>query len=121
MELLNQKKIDALSNEIGEDNVPILLEIFLSELASYLKVLGDTSFQDKLSYLKEISHALKSSAASFGADALCELAVSIDAKVKQGAALQQQVDVVAMIALLQRTQHAYTDWQVSLISNKNGS
>ena len=121
MELLNQQKIAALGNEIGDDNVPMLLEIFLSELASYLKVLGDTSFQDKLSYLKGISHALKSSAASFGADALCELAVAIDAKVKQGIALQQQIDVVAMIELLQRTQQAYADWQVSLLSNKNGS
>ncbi|HDY7420757.1 quorum-sensing phosphorelay protein LuxU [Vibrio vulnificus] len=113
MELLNQKKIASLTEEIGADNVPVLLEIFLSELESYLKVLCDATYSDKLVYLKDISHALKSSAASFGADALCHFAVEIDTRAKEGDALDETQDVVAMIDHLHQTQQAYLSWQAN--------
>ena len=35
-EVLNQQKIDELSDEIGSENVPILLDIFLGEMNSYV-------------------------------------------------------------------------------------
>ncbi|MCF8779107.1 Hpt domain-containing protein [Vibrio sp. IRLE0018] len=114
MELLNQKKIASLSEEIGQENVPMLLEIFLGELESYLKVLCDATYSDKLSYLKEISHALKSSAASFGADSLCAYAVEIDARAKQNDDFEEMVDVVAMIDHLHNTRHAYLAWQAKI-------
>lgn len=72
MTILNQQKIDELSMEIGSDNVPVLLDIFLGEMDTYIDNLSQLEGSEQLVYLKEISHALKSSAASFGADSLCE-------------------------------------------------
>ncbi|MDG2840049.1 phosphorelay protein LuxU, partial [Vibrio parahaemolyticus] len=34
--VLNQQKIDELSMEIGSDNVPVLFDIFLGEMDTYI-------------------------------------------------------------------------------------
>lgn len=83
MKVLNQQKVDELAGEIGQENVPVLLEIFLGELKGYYEHLDLNKDTDTSKYLADISHALKSSAASFGADSLCSFAISVDAKVKQ--------------------------------------
>ncbi|ELV8624672.1 Hpt domain-containing protein [Vibrio cidicii] len=111
MELLNKEKIASLGEEIGPENVPVLLGIFLNELETYLGVLSDATYNDKITYLKEISHALKSSAASFGADALCDFALNLDGRAKQNDAFDEVNDVLAMIDVLHQTQHAYQKWQ----------
>ncbi len=42
-EWINQSKIDLLAKEIGEENVPILVNIFLGELNDYQsKLVSDT-------------------------------------------------------------------------------
>lgn len=64
--VLNQQKIDELSMEIGSDNVPVLFDIFLGEMDTYIENLSQLQGAERLAYSKEISHALKSSAASFG-------------------------------------------------------
>ena len=69
MEIINQKQVDRLAAEIGKENVPVLLEIFLNEIAGYESTLLSLEGQEQHAYLTEVSHALKSSAASFGADA----------------------------------------------------
>ncbi|USD34079.1 MULTISPECIES: quorum-sensing phosphorelay protein LuxU [Vibrio] len=107
MEVLNQTKIDRLANEIGTDNVPVLLNIFLGELAQYIEKLSTGEELDKDAYLKEISHALKSSAASFGAEALCAYAVEIDAKAKSGQSLDLNDTQHQMVTLLNETQQRY--------------
>ena len=68
--VLNQQKVDELAGEIGQENVPVLLEIFLGELKGYYEHLEINKESDTSKYLADISHALKSSAASFGADSL---------------------------------------------------
>ena len=102
MSLLNQQKIDELAGEIGEENVPVLLDIFLGELAGYDEHLSSGKLDDVGQYLAEISHALKSSAASFGADQLCEFAVALDSRVKQKAT-STDADSYDMQALLKLT------------------
>ncbi len=109
-ELLNQEKIDALSSEIGSDNVPLLLDIFLGEMDTYIDSLQKHSGQAQLEYLTEISHALKSSAASFGADCLCKLAVSIDKKAKNNQLSEDGKEVSRMIDLLSETRDVYRVW-----------
>ncbi len=80
---LNSAKLDELCAEIGRENLPMLLDIFLGELKRYHIVLsGDV--KQLHSPLKEICHMLKSNAASFGADHLCELANKLDAKARAG-------------------------------------
>ncbi|WP_039948976.1 quorum-sensing phosphorelay protein LuxU [Vibrio ichthyoenteri] len=106
MEVLNQAKVDRLANEIGQENVPILLEIFLGELAQYIATLS-AEHDNHGAYLKDISHALKSSAASFGAEALCALAIEFDAAAKAGDSLNSPVVRQTMLALLVETQQRY--------------
>ncbi|ADT87702.1 Hpt domain-containing protein [Vibrio sp. Vb2880] len=107
MELMNLSKIDNLAQEIGEENVPVLVEIFLGELDTYRNNLSDVTFGDKLEYLKEISHALKSSAASFGADQLCAKAIDIDSRAKLGSTIDATLDTAMMIDLIQHTRQSY--------------
>ncbi|KII78635.1 quorum-sensing phosphorelay protein LuxU [Vibrio renipiscarius] len=106
MQVLNQAKVDRLSNEIGRENVPILLDIFLGELAQYIERLTTVS-EGQGAYIQDISHALKSSAASFGAEALCALAIDFDAAAKAGASLNDEETRQKMIALLKETQQRY--------------
>lgn len=108
MEVLNSVKVEQLGSEIGVDNVPILLEIFLGELAQYIANLQQCpTNQDE--YLREISHALKSSAASFGAEALCALANEYDAVGKAGQLLNTDQHKQQMLSLLNETEQRYKD------------
>ncbi|GLR02797.1 phosphorelay protein LuxU [Vibrio hyugaensis] len=110
MDVLNQQKIDELAAEIGLDNVPILLDIFLGEMDVYITNLSQYQGSEQLIYLKEISHALKSSAASFGADRLCDLAVAIDKKAKSGELVEGGGDITSMLDLLHITRDEYRLW-----------
>lgn len=107
MDLLDQAKIDRLANEIGEENVPVLLEIFLGELSNYIATLSQLVTQKQDSYLQEISHALKSSAASFGAEALRTFSVELDARAKAGEPLSSEDDKQQMLSLLKQTEQRY--------------
>jgi HPt (histidine-containing phosphotransfer) domain-containing protein len=109
--VLNQQKIDELSMEIGSDNVPVLFDIFLGEMDTYIENLSQLQGAERLAYSKEISHALKSSAASFGADRLCELAMSIDKKAKAGELTAESEELEAMFDLLHETRDAYRSWR----------
>ncbi|MGR5324373.1 quorum-sensing phosphorelay protein LuxU [Vibrio alfacsensis] len=108
--VLNQQKIDELAAEIGRDNVPVLLEIFLGEMDSYIVHLSQNHHTEQLVYLKEISHALKSSAASFGADRLCALATDIDKKAKADELGEDCEEIAMMLDLLRVTRDAYCLW-----------
>lgn len=107
MKTLNQQKIKELAGEIGEENVPVLLDIFLGELKQYIDSLSSGTLPDVPQYLAEISHALKSSAASFGADKLCDYAHNIDARVKSKQNIDEVKDTLEILALLKETQVEY--------------
>lgn len=112
MDLLNKNKIEALASEIGQENVPVLLGIFLSELASYEETLRAQG-QDDSDYLKEVSHALKSSAASFGADKLCAKAIEIDSMFKLGLETDVLAEQNDLQQLLKATRERYERLQPS--------
>ncbi len=105
--VLNHQKVDELAGEIGQENVPVLLEIFLGELKGYYEHLEINKESDTSKYLADISHALKSSAASFGADSLCSFAIGLDSKVKQSLPITDG-DFEDMQSLLLST---YTEYQ----------
>jgi two-component system phosphorelay protein LuxU len=105
MQLLNEEKIQRLANEIGAENVPMLLTIFLGELIEYINTLSIDDLAAVRLHLGEISHALKSSAASFGADRLCDFAIEIDKMAKQGEKIEEHNK--AFIELLQQTHQRY--------------
>lgn len=78
---INAATIKRLAEEVGEDTVTLLLNVFSDELEQYLRQLSD---QPSVSQVREISHAIKSSAASFGADELAEMAQECESRMKQG-------------------------------------
>jgi two-component system phosphorelay protein LuxU len=111
MQLINEEKIQRLASEIGQENVPMLLTIFLGELKEYITILSSNDSPSIEPQLGAISHALKSSAASFGADELCAFAIEIDKMAKLGQAMEAKTK--AFIEILQRTHKQYS----TLISN----
>ena len=60
---INSETIKRLADEVGEDTVSLLLNVFSDELEQYSKQLSAHPSVDQIG---EISHAIKSSAASFG-------------------------------------------------------
>ncbi|PSW03634.1 Hpt domain-containing protein [Photobacterium lipolyticum] len=78
---INAETIKRLAEEVGEETVILLLNVFSDELQQYLRQLSD---QPSVNQVGEISHAIKSSAASFGADSLAEMAQECESRVRQG-------------------------------------
>jgi two-component system phosphorelay protein LuxU len=107
MDILNQEKIELLGKEIGAENIPMLLEIFVGELVSYSETLTNCSIDQRSDQLSEISHALKSSAASFGADQLCALAIDVDSQVKAGKTVGDDEQLQTFVHLLNQTCTVY--------------
>ncbi|MGX9418954.1 Hpt domain-containing protein [Vibrio sp. WJH972] len=106
MALINKDTLDQLANDIGEESVPMLLDIFLGEIGDYINTLSSVGSPDVIVQLGEISHALKSSAASFGADKLCRFANEIDSMVKINKSIEGEVQ--PFIELLKQTHTAYS-------------
>lgn len=77
----NIETLKRLADEVGEETVSLLLNVFSDELEQYFQQLTD---QPTIEKIGEISHAIKSSAASFGADDLSFLAQECESRVKQG-------------------------------------
>lgn len=78
---INAQTIQRMADEVGEDTLQLLLTVFSDELEQYFcKLSDDPTPLD----VREISHAIKSSAASFGADELARMAQECESRVKQG-------------------------------------
>ncbi|MFC5078147.1 Phosphorelay protein LuxU [Vibrio thalassae] len=114
MKFMNRDKLEQLTREIGQDNIPTLLGIFTGELVTYQTQLSKGDLAEKMTYMKEICHALKSSAASFGAESLCEFAIDIDAQVKGGKLQEDQSKVDRMLENLSETHTCYLEFLESI-------
>ena len=78
---INAETLKKLADEVGADTVAILLNVFSDELEQYCQKL---SSQPSINQIGDISHAIKSSAASFGADDLALMAQECGYRVRQG-------------------------------------
>ncbi|MFD2177323.1 Hpt domain-containing protein [Veronia pacifica] len=78
---INRETLRRLAAEVGEETVTVLLNVFSDELNRYQSQL---SHEPSVSDVRDISHAIKSSAASFGADDLAEFAQECESRVKLG-------------------------------------
>ena len=78
---INAETIKRMADEVGEETLTLLLNVFSDELEQYQRQLSD---QPSIKQVREISHAIKSSAASFGADDLADMAQECESRVKQG-------------------------------------
>ncbi|PSW21077.1 Hpt domain-containing protein [Photobacterium sanctipauli] len=78
---INVETIKRMADEVGHDTLTLLLTVFSDELEQYFRQLSD---QPTAGQVREISHAIKSSAASFGADELALMAQECESRVRQG-------------------------------------
>ncbi|WP_254052644.1 Hpt domain-containing protein [Aliivibrio sp. EL58] len=76
---INQIAVNQLMQEVGDENVPFLFGIFCDELDDFISTL---TTHPEIEKVREISHCLKSSAGSFGADKLANMAIHIEEKAK---------------------------------------
>ncbi|MDR9827963.1 Hpt domain-containing protein [Vibrio sp. FNV 38] len=113
MDVMNKVKIEELGAQIGINNLPPLFEIFTSELAQYQNQIKASQADSVTLQLGEICHALKSSAASFGADALCHHAKEIDVLYKHRKDLSQGDYIERTLELLVKTHQVYTQFELN--------
>ncbi|QIL86576.1 Hpt domain-containing protein [Vibrio sp. HDW18] len=106
-EWINQSQIDVLAKEIGAENIPLLLNIFVDELNAYQRRLRSEPHANQREYLQEISHALKSSAASFGAERLRGKAIELDRLAHTDLTFDLAYEVEQMLELLGQTHQRY--------------
>lgn len=78
---VNNETLRRLALEVGEEMVSSILAVFSEELNDYFELLSGAP---TILQIGEICHAIKSSAASFGADELAELAHECEYRVKLG-------------------------------------
>ena len=76
---INQIAVNQLMQEVGDENVPFLFGIFCDELDDFISTL---TTHPEIEKVREISHCLKSSAGSFGAEKLANMAIHIEEKAK---------------------------------------
>ncbi|CZF86253.1 MULTISPECIES: Hpt domain-containing protein [Grimontia] len=101
---VNHETLRRLAVEVGEDTVSSLLVVFSDELSRYSDQLSEAP---SAMQVREISHAIKSSAASFGADELAELARECESRVKQGQESWVQDQLPRLTMMLQGTAVQY--------------
>jgi two-component system phosphorelay protein LuxU len=103
--VLNPKALDKMKSDVGEAHLPVLLGCFIGELEEYIVLLNGSDNNEK--HCADISHSLKSSAASFGADALLQIAIQIDTAVKRNQTICSQETKAKLIASLKTTLAEY--------------
>ncbi|SIN77976.1 Hpt domain-containing protein [Salinivibrio sp. ES.052] len=106
---VNTETLRRLTLEVGEDTVTVLLTVFSDELSQYHSQLSGSP---SIEQVGEISHAIKSSAASFGADDLAEMARECESRVKQGQQEWMTHHLNELTDLLQGTASTYRDMAV---------
>lgn len=79
--MANHETLRRLTVEVGEETLFSLLVVFSDELDRYVDELSNAP---SVIQIRDISHSIKSSAASFGADQLAELARECESRVKLG-------------------------------------
>jgi two-component system phosphorelay protein LuxU len=113
--IINKTHIEQLANEVGAENIPMLLDIFIQELNEYSEKIQSTLDNSQRQIeCAEICHALKSNAASFGAVELCNLAKSLDKEFKQGAVVSDDEKFNRLNELIKETKSHYCEFVAGL-------
>ena len=103
---INQVAVNQLVQEVGDENVPFLFGIFCDELDEFI---GALSTQPEIDKIREISHCIKSSAGSFGADKLASMAIDIEEKAKQKQKDWIKRNISEFVNIARGTELAYRD------------
>ncbi|MEZ9925867.1 Hpt domain-containing protein [Vibrio breoganii] len=104
LNLLQSDKITSLRAQVGEEAMPVLLDIFKQELQQYIgQIEGAAASEENREMIARTCHAIKGSAPSFGAALLSEKATEMDAFYKQQQLQDFDNQCDELIALLRRT------------------
>ncbi|AAW85433.1 autoinducer phosphorelay protein LuxU [Aliivibrio fischeri ES114] len=103
---VNQIAVNQLMQEVGDENIPVLFGIFCDELDDFIGALSSHPEIDKV---REISHCLKSSAGSFGADKLATMAIHIEEKAKQKQEKWVERNISEFVDIARQTEMAYRE------------
>ncbi len=106
----NHETLRGLAVEVGEDMVASLLLVFSDELNRYVDELSKTPTATQI---RNISHSVKSSAASFGAEELAELARECESRVKLGQENWVADALPRFLILLKATANEYKELALS--------
>lgn len=96
-EILDQKKLDQLRYRKGEPNPELFQKVvclFLEQMSHLLQELLQTTEQGDNKAAAEISHTLKSSSGTVGANGLMSLCKQIELSCDQG---QMDIDLICSI------------------------
>ncbi len=110
MSTANHETLRRLAVEVGEDMIASLLVVFSDELNRYIDELSKTP---SITLIRNISHSVKSSAASFGADELAEFARECESRVKLGQENWVASELPRFLTLLKATANEYKDLALS--------
>ena len=103
---INQIALNQLVQEVGGENVPFLFGIFCDELDELIDTL---IAQPEIEKIREISHCLKSSAGSFGADKLAMMAIHIEEKAKAEQKEWVERNISEFVNIARGTELAYRE------------
>ena len=106
---VNQLAVNQLVQEVGDENVPCLFGIFCDELHDFIDTL---SSQPEIDKVREISHCLKSSAGSFGADKLAGMAIDVEEKAKSHQKEWVQNNMSEFVDIARQTERAYREFLI---------
>lgn len=81
--VLDRETLQHLAHDVGEENLTELIEVFIEELDHRTASIEQAARASDLAALAAEAHPLKSSAASFGAQALSRVARDIETAAKQ--------------------------------------
>ena len=104
--MVNNETIHRLTIDVGKETALLLLGVFSDELQEYLQQLKDLP---TILHIKEKSHAIKSSAASFGADELADFACECENRVKMGQDLWVMDQFPRLLDILRKTAMTYQE------------
>lgn len=80
--ILCEETLRSLGHDVGEEMLPALFEIFISENQPKIEQLAELDAQTDLASMQIYYHTIKSSAATYGALRLAELATHLDKACK---------------------------------------
>lgn len=82
--LKDDKVIERLKLDVGEDVLPVLMQAFKGEIASSTDTLNKSLARSDFALFETTAHALKSAAASFGALRLSDICREMEMAAKGG-------------------------------------
>jgi len=108
---LDEGILEQMLRDLDFDVVLHLVETFVAELLERSALLRDAAARGELTDLQHEAHALKSSAATYGAAEVAQLGEAIDPPCRDGRRDDALAGAEALGPATKRAAAAFADWQ----------